>query len=288
MEIRTDLAVERREMRGAGELDGVLCTEYTNGDSRTTVIEITDERGEKALGRSIGKYITVESEGFISDNSLCDGRLDAVEKALEKLVPSDGDILAVGLGNPDITSDALGPLFASMVMATRHITEKTRSELELPPLRKVSVIAPGVAGKTGIEVTEVVRGLVECVKPAAVIAADALAAGSINRLASTVQLCDTGIEPGSGVGNRRTELSERTLGVPVIAIGVPTVVDALSLARDISGKPLKEPKAVRYSSMMVTPKDADIITRSAARLLALAVNRVLQKELSREEILGFM
>lgn len=289
MEIRTDLALERREIHGNAYIDGVEIIEYSNEDAKTTIIDIINRNGAEALSKPEGKYITVEMSALPDAASLCDGRLEAVCSALKELIPEKGDILAVGLGNPDITSDALGPQFASLMLATRHITKETKEELSLPDMRCVSVITPSVTGKTGIESTEIIASIVKEVKPAAVITVDALAAGSVSRLGNTVQICNTGIEPGSGVGNRRKGINRETLGVPVIAIGVPTVVDALSIARDVLGeRDISEEAKEKFEYMMVTPKDTDTLTRNAAKLIALAVNCVLQKELSREEILGLM
>lgn len=289
MEIRTDLALERREIHGNTDIDGVEINEYTTDDTRTTVINIINKNGAEVLNKPEGKYITVEMSSLPDAAYLCDGRLDAVCSALKELIPEKGDILAVGLGNPDITSDALGPQFASLMIATRHISKETMEELSLPDMRCISVITPSVTGKTGIESTEIIASIVKEVKPAAVITVDALAAGSVSRLGNTVQICNTGIEPGSGVGNKRKGINKETLGVPVIAIGVPTVVDALSIAKDVLGeRDISEEAKEKFEYMMVTPKDTDTLTRNAAKLIALAVNCVLQKELSREEILGLM
>lgn len=287
--IRTDLAVERREMCRGGDPPGVRMERSDNGDCVTTVIEILNEAGAEAIQKPVGTYITLETDGFPDSASLSDGRLDALCEALEQLLPREGHILAVGLGNTDITPDALGPECASQIIATRHLPEETKKELGLPALRTVSVLTPGVAGKTGIESTEIIASVVQRVKPAAVLTVDALAARSVSRLAKTVQLCDTGIQPGSGVGNCRKAVDRETLGVPVIAVGVPTVVDAASLAHDVLGAYEDCADAPgEYAEMMVTPRDTDVITSSAARFIALAVNCVLQKELTREEIAALM
>lgn len=289
MEIRTDLALERREMRGCGEIEGVKADEYMTGTVKTTVIEILNKKGEEALSKPCGTYITVECDGFPDISSMSGDAAEALCNALEGLIPVKGDVLVVGLGNPDITPDALGPRFASSVIATRHITEEMKKEYSLPDLRCVSVIAPSVTGKTGLEATEIITGLVSRIKPSVVIVVDALAARSVSRLANTVQICNTGIEPGAGVGNSRKRLSSSQLGVPVIAIGVPTVVDALSIAQDIIGeKDIPEDIQKKFTAMTVTPKDTDIITTRAAKLLALVVNSVLQPCLDREEIISLM
>ena len=287
--IRTDLALERREMCRAGELPGVTMERSDNGDCVTTVIRILNRQGAEAIAKPVGTYITLETRGFPDGASLSDGRIDALCAALEQLLPPAGDILAVGLGNTAITPDALGPECAGQIIATRHLPEETRRELGLTDLRTVSVLTPGVAGRTGIETTEIIASVVKKIRPAAVLTIDALAAGSVTRLARTVQLCDTGIQPGSGVGNSRKAVNKETLGVPVIAVGVPTVVDAVSLAHDVLGayEDCAEPPE-EYAGMMVTPRDTDVITSSAAKFIALAVNCVLQKGLTREEIAALM
>ena len=287
--IRTDLALERREMCRAGELPGVTMERSDNGDCVTTVIRILNRQGAEAIAKPVGTYITLETRGFPDGASLSDGRIDALCAALEQLLPPAGDILAVGLGNTAITPDALGPECAGQIIATRHLPEETRRELGLTDLRTVSVLTPGVAGRTGIETTEIIASVVKKIRPAAVLTIDALAAGSVTRLAKTVQLCDTGIQPGSGVGNSRKAVNAETLGVPVIAVGVPTVVDAVSLAHDVLGayEDCAEPPE-EYAGMMVTPRDTDVITSSAAKFIALAVNCVLQKGLTREEIAALM
>ena len=287
--IRTDLALERREMCHTGELPGVTMERSDNGDCVTTVIEILNREGAEAISKPVGRYITLEMQGFPDCAVLNDGRIDALCAALEQLIPAEGDVLVAGLGNTAITPDAIGPECAERVIATRHLPEQTKRELGLTDLRGVSVLSPGVAGKTGIETSEMIASIVKEVKPAAVIAVDALAARSVSRLAKTVQLCNTGIQPGSGVGNSRQELNERTLGVPVVAVGVPTVVDAVSLAHDVLGayEDCADPPA-EFAEMMVTPRDTDVITDAAAKFIALALNCTLQKSLTREEIVSLM
>lgn len=191
----------------------------------------------------------------------------------------DGLILAAGLGNTEITPDALGPAVARGIFATRHIPKELTKAAGLDLLRQVSVITPGVLGQTGIEAGELIKAAAEKIKPAAVIVIDALAAQSGDRLFKTVQLCDTGISPGSGVKNNRGEISEKTVGVPVIAIGVPTVIDADTLSERLTGiSPEKK------SKMFVTPKDVDMLTQRLAKLLAEAINMFLQPETDPEII----
>lgn len=283
MNIRTDLAIERREMHKNEEITGVFVSAKENADCKATIIEITSDEGEKALNKPKGKYITLEMDSFPDSSALCDGRLQMLKDVLRNLLPEEGTVLVAGLGNPEITPDAIGPKCADCILATRHITQETENELKLPRLRKVSVVSTGVAGKTGIETGEIIAGIKEKINPSVIITIDALAARSISRLGSTVQLCNTGIEPGSGVGNRRKAINEKTMGVPVIAIGIPTVVDAATLSYDLTGK---EAQDTEYSGYMVTPKDTDIIVSGGSRLIALAINCVLQNNLSEEEIIS--
>ena len=236
----------------------------------------------------MGVYYTVETDGFPDLSSLCGERQRAVTEILTELLPEAGPVLVAGLGNPDITPDALGPRCAGMIFATRHLESAVREQLSLPRLREVSALSPGVTGQTGVEAVEVIDGICRKIRPAAVIAVDALAAGSVRRLARTVQISNVGIEPGAGVGNARKALNETTLGVPVIAVGVPTVVDALSLSRAfISGGNLSEENR-DLQTMVVTPRDTDTVTLSAARFLALAINCALQPALPPEDLLSLM
>ncbi len=283
MNIRTDLAVERQQMHPDENIEGITVRSSDNGDCKTTVIEITTEEGEKALGKPKGKYITLEMDSFPDTSTLIDGRITMLKEALDELLPKNGSVLVAGLGNSDITPDAIGPKCAENILATRHIPKEAEAELKLPALRTVSVISTGVMGKTGIETGEIIAGICNKISPDCVIVIDALAARSVERLGTTVQLCDTGIEPGSGVGNRRKAINKETLGVPVIAIGVPTVVDAATLCYDLTGQ---EIKTAEYKNMMVTPKDTDIICSGGARLIATAINLTLQKNLSFEEIIS--
>ena len=283
MNIRTDLALERREMLPREEINGVNVRVRENKNCRATVIEITSEEGERALGKPGGTYVTLETDSFPDSSTLCDGRLELLTQSLEALIPPEGTVLVAALGNPEITPDAIGPKCADLILATRHIPKEAEKELKLPRLRDVAVIKAGVTGKTGIETAEIITGITQRIKPACVIVIDALAARSVARLGTTIQLCNTGIEPGAGVGNKRRAINREALGVPVIAIGIPTVVDAATLSYDLTGK---SPSDSSFSDMMVTPKDTDIITSGGARLIALGINCALQKNLSREEIIS--
>ncbi len=292
MIFRTDLALERREAI-AEECPGTEAEERTAGKVRISHIRVINEEGERALGKPKGSYITLEVPPFSADAEMFDGRIDVMAKELAQLLPKKGTALVVGLGNHQITPDALGPRTMDTILATRHLSGELLESIGLPGLRPVCAAAPGVLGQTGIETSEIIEGLAARVKPAVVIVIDALASRSLSRLGCTVQISDTGIEPGAGVGNRRKEISSRTLGVPVIAIGVPTVVDATTLAADLLadeklGESVKQQVEPRGMPMMVTPREIDLLIQRASRLLALVINSALQPDLSPEDILSLV
>lgn len=281
MNFRTDLAIECRDAVGEKCAEGIKCETREKGGAKITEIEVLTDGAANRLGKPKGRYITAELPPFSSCSQLDPERADALAEALVSLLPRDGDILVAGLGNDEITPDALGPKFARLMLATRHLTAEITRASGLPELRKVSVVTPGVLGKTGVETGEILCGIVSNVKPVAVVTVDALAARNVSRLGCTVQLANTGITPGSGVGNSRKEISEATLGVPVIAIGVPTVVDAATLVGNLGGRTADD----SAEKMMVTPREIDLMIDRAAALIALSVNSALQPALSHEDIL---
>mgnify|MGYP004664421823 FL=1 len=283
---RTDLALECRENTGCGEIEGVTVSEREFDGGRLTEINVLSDEGGKKLGKPKGRYITMETDGFPEGDGLFCDATDELTECLLSLVPDSGTVLVAGLGNTDITPDALGPKCSSLIFSTRHIDGETAKALSLPPLRNVCAVSPGVTGQTGIETLEIIAGICDRVKPCCVICVDALAAGSVKRLAKTVQISSSGIEPGSGVNNARRAVTRETLGVPVIGIGVPTVVDAASLVSDIAGDRVKKDGA--YDHLVVTPGNIDVVISSASRFLALAVNRALQRGLTPEELLNVM
>lgn len=288
LEYRTDLALERAELAGKERLRGLSRRESRGDITKTTVIEITDESTSKALGKPCGKYITIETP--LNYESTCfDERLDAVIKSVRELLPEkNGLVLVAGVGNPDITSDALGPFFASRIFTTRHLSGEIKKEIGfLGELRPVAAVSTGVLGQTGLESSEYIRCIASGIKPSCVITADALASKSLSRLGCTIQLSNTGISPGSGVGNARKRIDEEYIGVPVIAIGVPTVVSVSALAAELSGGEGGE-RLHGMSDMIVTPKDIDILIKNASQLLAFGVNCALQSSLSPEEISALM
>ena len=280
MGIRTDLAVEsfaeerlpegvRREKRGRA--------------FDITEIVIENDSCLKTLGKGKGRYITLEGRSLSRYADDYEEMAQEVAGELGRLVP-DGDILVVGLGNNDITPDAVGPQAASRILATRHLRDELGEDEEnfLVSLRRVSAIAGGVLGQTGIETAEIVRALAEQLQPAGIIAVDALACSDISRLGTAIQMTDAGISPGSGVANARKELSEKQLGIPVIAVGVPTVVDMHTIVRSLTGTDIE----VNSPNMMVTPRDVDRLTERASQLIAFGINLALHPALSFEDVRG--
>ncbi len=293
MNFRTDLAIEKQEYREKEKLDGVLSKQKSIDGIKLTTIEIINEKGEKLLSKPKGRYITLETKALLQGTDIFSSALDVLSEELKKLLPENGTVLVAGLGNDDITPDALGPKVMSLLLATRHISSELAESLGLGSLRSVAGIIPGVLGKTGIETVEIISGIVKKIKPCCVIAVDALASRNVARLGTTVQMCDTGVSPGSGVGNRRKGINKETLGVPVIAIGVPTVVDAVTMAFDIfekAGVDLEERKLMKklqeHKSMMVTPKEVDNLIDKSAHLIAMAINRALQPSMSVQDIMS--
>ncbi len=270
MAFRTDLAMEAAERASAGALAGVKSRVRREEGVTVIEVEILDRRGEEALGKPRGRYLTLET-GRITPEAL--PRLAAAAaSALREMMAQLGltpetPVLVAGLGNRTVTPDSIGPLAAERVLVTRHLLGEKKRLFE--GLRPVSAVIPGVLGVTGIESAELVAGAVRAARPGLVIALDALAAGSIRRVCRTVQLASGGIAPGSGVDNARAALSEAGLGVPVIAVGVPTVVDADTLCRELAG----ERAAERF---FVTPREIDREAAMAAKLLGYAVNMALQ------------
>lgn len=288
MNCRTDLALERQEMLTGAEHSGIKVKKWKRENAYVTEIEITDSEGERSIGKPMGKYITVELPEFSHESELLDGRLTAVTETIKKLLPNNArTVLVAGLGNESITPDALGPVCARQIFATRHIENDTAEELGLPKLRPVAAVSTGVLGQTGIETAEYIKGLVELVKPSAVITVDALASRRLSRLGKTIQMSDTGITPGSGVGNKRARVDESTLGVPVIAIGVPTVVDGATMVSDLTtDDKIREKTNREAENMMVTPREIDTVISRAARLISMSINCALQPDLSPETFLA--
>ncbi len=280
MQGRTDLALEAAEqparLNTLTDKD-IEQERFERGNAVFTRIRILSTQGEKTLGKPRGTYITAEIPALTDHETQLEDTARLIGEQLAALLPRKGSVLVVGLGNEAITPDALGPQAAKMVLATRHIQGEFARAAGLEDLRPTAVMAPGVLGNTGVESGEMAEGVIAVIKPAAVVAIDALAAQSLSRLGCTVQLSDTGIAPGSGVGNNRRALNRETLGIPVVAVGVPTVVDAVTLAEELTGREEAAGEVTpRGAGMMVTPREVDLMIRRASRLVAMSVNAALQ------------
>ena len=281
MNIRTDLAVESVDASMLSE--GITRVRRGKAFEITEIVIDSDEHG-KPVGKKKGKYITLEGASFGRFSENFKEMAEEFAAELSPMIP-EGHILVTGIGNNDITPDALGPRTVSKVLATRHLREELGEEDEfLSGLRPVSVTASGVLGQTAIDTAEIVGGLLEKTKPSAVIAIDALASSGISRLGTTVQLSDSGISPGSGVQNKRRELSETTLGIPVIAVGVPTVVDMHTIVKEITGRRI----AKDVPNMMVTPRDVDRLIERSSAFIAMGINLALQPGMKFEDVESVM
>lgn len=276
---RTDLAVEAKSLweQSAGEttqLPGVQAREEVRDGFTVSTVQILDERGSQELCKPKGDYITVELDALLHRQA------DSFEHAAQLLATllreqlplmPDASVLVVGLGNRAITPDAVGPVTVDNVMVTRHLRQQMPQDFAA--FRSVSAVASGVLGTTGIEAAELVHALVDDLRPDAVIAVDALACADFDRLCRTIQLTNTGITPGSGVGNDRAALNRKTLSIPVVAIGVPTVVDAGTFAQDD-----------RADGMFVTPRDIDSVVRDLSKLAGYGINLALHDGLTISDI----
>lgn len=323
--IRTDLVLEANELfkqqtlkevvHEKKEPPGVEVENAGSDEIKVTRVKVTSPTGEASIGKPMGNYITIEvprlkendQELFENTCKTLAGELAGIVKLGEK-----STILVVGLGNWNVTPDALGPKVVSSLMVTRHLLEYVPEQVD-EGVRPVCAVAPGVLGITGIETGEIVRGIVERVKPDLIIAIDALASRKMERVSTTVQIADTGIAPGSGVGNKRMELSKQTLGVPVIAIGVPTVVDAATMANDTidlvmdsmiqqAGKGtefynmldsidrnekyelIQEVLRPYVGNLIVTPKEIDELIERISKVIANGINIALHKGITMDDV----
>lgn len=273
MNNRTDLAVE--EIGRTSDVTGVSQQHRRAGTATVTRITVHTESAARRLQKPVGQYVTIAVPRF-SDHADDENRLaPVIAQELRRLIPH-GRALVAGLGNASITPDAVGPQTAAHVIATRHLRGEFARAAGLDRLRPVAVVTPGVMGCTGIDTTEFLRGIVRESTPDFLIAIDALAAASAARLGNTVQLCDTGISPGSGVHNARPKLSRDTLGIPVIAIGLPTVIDGRGL------------QGTDDCPLIVTPREIDLLLHRAAHTIGVAINLALQPMLGLPEIIQLM
>ncbi len=307
---RTDLASERRDIYQKSnnigkEIDGIESkAEEINENIKLEKVKITNENGEKAIGKPIGNYITIDVKNLkiIQEDDL-QKAADILSKELKQIldnhIDEKGEVLVVGLGNIYVTPDSLGPKVINEIEVTRHIINYMPQYVE-EGTRMVSAIAPGVLGTTGIETLEILKGIVDNIKPKLIIAIDALASRSIERISSTVQLSDTGIVPGAGVGNKRNEISINTLGIPVVAIGIPTVVETAVLVNDSldlfieklqdnaksneylnnlkeadNYEEIKEILIPKDYNLIVTPKEIDDLIENMKEIVSRGINQAL-------------
>lgn len=283
--IRTDLAVENRTDLDYTAADGIQYSEEQNGNITTTALTVINEDGALSMGKPIGTYITISFPKLwlSGDNDTAD-TVKAVSAALRNLISESVNdiksVLVAGLGNQYITTDAIGPQAVKNILVTRHIKASDPKLFQTLSRYDISAIVPGVVGQTGIETFELIAGAVRTVKPDLIIVIDALAARSSDRLAATIQLTDNGISPGSGIGNNRRVLNRESLGIPVIALGVPTVVNSSTLVYDALDKagiteisePLKE-ILENGRNFFVSLKESDIAVESLSNVISEAINK---------------
>lgn len=320
--VRTDLAIEAKEDYSKAhedEIDGVIVDKDMINDTKVTKVTIKNEDGANKLGKPVGNYITIDiPEYTVYDGEIMENVSEVVGKTMKALVnmTQDKTALVVGLGNWKVTPDALGPKVVEKIMVTRHLKDVMPEAID-DSIIPVCAISPGVLGITGIETGDVIKALVEKIKPDLVVCVDALASRRIDRVNKTIQISDTGISPGAGVGNHRMKINEETLGVKVIAVGVPTVVDAATIANDSidlvidefinkSEKDsafynmiksidkhekemlIKELLNPHVGDLMVTPKEVDLVIDSLSKIIANGINISLQPNLDMDDINKFM
>ncbi len=285
---RTDLALEAQELwqESAGEqtqLKGVQARDSRREGYAVTTVRILDQEGARALGKPAGTYVTLTVDGLARREEDAFGRaVRAVAAELTQLLAGlEGPVLVACLGNRAVTPDAVGPKVHDHLLITRHLVDQAPEHFGA--FRPVASVAAGVLGTTGVESGELVGALTGRLKPVCIIAVDALASRSLDRLCRTIQLADTGIAPGSGVGNHRHALDRESLGVPVIAIGVPTVVDGATLAADLLGT-ADLPPLGREGEMLVTPKDIDSQVNDLAKVIGYGITLALQPGLTLEDM----
>ena len=315
--VRTDLAMETREVLskdiGGAEIPGVESNVENKDGISITRVKIIDMRGEVQMKKPKGNYITIEAPELSKrDPDLEEKTAKVIADELRKLVGErnqDDCILVVGLGNWNITPDSLGPRTVKNTLVTRHLLQAMPGQID-DRVHSVAAMSPGVLGLTGLESLEVVSGIVDKLKPKCIIALDALASRSTEKISTTYQIADTGINPGAGVGNVRKALNQEALGIPVIAIGVPLVVfastiahDAISVATEDLNKDntpandidvnkvnglIEKVVSGKFGDLIVTPKDIDVVVEDVSRVLGYALNLALHDNLSMDEVKSYM
>ncbi len=313
--------MEARELAGKEQLPGVMVDTEKSEQMTISRVRVEDEEGSKAMGKPIGYYVTLEvprlkEKDPILTEEVSKNLADELKRMVE--IPIEATILVIGLGNWNVTPDSLGPKVVQKLIVTRHLIEYMPGKFNTKKgIRPVCALAPGVLGITGIETGDVIRGLVEKVSPDMIIAIDALASRSMQRISTTIQIADTGVYPGSGVGNKRMGITRENMGVPVIAIGVPTVVDAATMANDTldmligqfarQAKPgsdfykllealdkeekynlIREVMSPFVGQLVVTPKEIDSLIDNTAKTLAGGLNLALHPGIQYDEVSTFL
>lgn len=284
MSIRTDLAVESaRQISLTQDVEGIDRHISIDDEAQLEITDITINTADAAeiIGKPQGRYITIKAlDGSLDKFSPhFEKRADIIAQQIKKLDENSKSVLVAGLGNRAITPDAIGPLCAEKIFATRHI-KMYAQEIDSSDLTELSVIETGVLGQTGVEASEQVKAVADRISPEVVVAVDALACSEPEHIGCTVQLCNTGISPGSGVENARKELSRATLGVTCIAVGVPTVIDLSTAAEKMFNQ--TAPQGTK--GFTVTPRDVDKLVKNAAEYIALGINLAFQPDLSAEDL----
>lgn len=284
LEKRTDLAVEARELAGE-DIQGVEYSEKNENGMNISRLKVKNHHASLMLKKEKGTYITIDVPAMTDNFLSSDDRIKTISEEIKRLLPVNGLVLVCGLGNIEITPDALGPKTVSRILATRHIKGEIARSTGLDKLRPVAVLSPGVTGQTGIETFEYIDSIIKKVRPTALVVIDALASRRLSRLGCTLQISDTGISPGAGVQNHRRKITTESVGVPVIAIGVPTVVDAVTLVSDLldvddekTSSELRDMLSPDNRKMVVTPKEIDLLIDRASRLISLALNVALHND----------
>ena len=308
-QIRTDLAMEAVNAGERTSIDGVKMNQWSAGGVEITEVRIDSEQGARMLGKAPGHYVTLECPGLARHEleerrRVSDLLGQQIERLLEGRINKEQPVLVIGLGNRKITPDSLGSKVVDRTLVTRHLFNTMPEKMD-ERMRSVCALAPGVLGVSGLETFEVVKSLVDRLNPCCLICIDSLAARSTRRVGSAVQLTDTDIQPGSGVGNHRSALNQQSLGVPVLAVGMPMVVYAATIARDaleLLSEGMQQDDQLdealdelagqlsgnAVGDMIVTPREVDSLIDQAAWVLARGINRALQPALSDEEIQTMM
>lgn len=300
--VRTDLADEVLENladKKGKKGDGIAFETKNVRGIRVDCVNVQNVQAEKITGKPVGRYVTVTTgEIWKSDAETFENVARTIGEQLSSMLPTEGLCLVVCLGNDKIAADALGPYVADSLIVTRHIKLQDESLYKSLELGECACVVPGVMGDTGAEALELVKGAVNMLKPSCVVVIDALASRNLERLAKTVQISDSGISPGSGVGNARHEISRNTLGVPTVVIGVPTVVEALTLCLDVLSKVfdgerevynyIEEKMSGNIGSFFVCPKETDKIIKSMAKLVGYSLNFALHGDITISEMDEFL